>query len=185
MVIEIMGHKAGWLALYSGVAGGGDIILIPEIPYSIDNIVNHLFTRQSQGKQFSIVAVAEGAMTAEEAAMSKEERKEFLKTRTHSVAYEVAAQIEQKSGLESRVTVLGYQQRGGIPSAYDRILATQFGTTAAELMAQGEYGEMVAMNGNRIGTLPLKDVAGKLKTVPADHPMIQAARGVGTCFGDG
>lgn len=184
MVIEIMGHKAGWLALASGVAGGGDIILIPEIPYHMDSIVNHLFKRQSQGKEFSIVAVAEGAMTEEEADMNKEERKAFLKKRTQSVAYEVAAQIEEKSGLESRVTVLGYQQRGGIPSAYDRILSTQFGTTAAEMLARGEYGRMVAMEGNEIVTKPLGEIAGKLKTVPPDHPLIQAARGVGTCFGD-
>ena len=184
MVIEVMGHKAGWLALYSGLAGGGDVILIPEIPYDMDAIVNHVLQRQARGKRFSIVVVAEGAVSREEAALPKDERKKLQKKRVHSVAYEVARDIEERSKLEARVTVLGYQQRGGTPSAYDRILATQFGTAAAEMLADGAYGNMVALEGTKVVKRPLSEVAGALKTVPPDHRLIDTARGVQTCFGD-
>jgi 6-phosphofructokinase 1 len=185
MVIEVMGHKAGWLGLYSGIAGGGDIILIPEIPYSIDNIVAHLLKRARNGKEFSIVVVAEGALSKEEAALSKAERKKKReKASSPSIGYSIAAEIQDASGMETRVTVLGYQQRGGIPSAYDRILATEFGTAAAELLHKGDYGKMVTLEGNTISSKPLKEIAGKLKKVPPDHQLIQTGRNVGTCFGD-
>ena len=184
MVIETMGHKAGWLALYAGVAGGGDVVLIPEIPYDMTSIVNHLLKRRTQGKQFSIVVVAEGAMSVEEAAMSKEKRKRLRMERGHSVAYEVARAIQERTEMEARVTVLGYLQRGGTPSAYDRVLATQFGTAAAGLLAAGDYGKMIALEGTRVVAKPLAEIAGKLKTVPSDDPVVATARGVGTCFGD-
>jgi len=185
MIIEVMGHRAGWLALYSGIAGGGDIILIPEIPYSIDSIVRHLMKREAVGKQFSIVVVAEGALPTEEATLSKDERKKrHKKNKSPSRGYEIKAEIESVYGMDTRVTVLGHQQRGGAPSPFDRVLATRFGTTAADLLCCGDYGKMVALEGNDIKAKPLEDIAGKLKLVPHDHYLIQTARAVGTCFGD-
>ncbi len=185
MVIELMGHKAGWLALYAGVAGGGDIILIPEIPYNMEAITRHLLKRARDGKSFSIVVVAEGALSVEEAQMEKKERKKYReKTAQPSIGYRVARKIEEATGMETRVTVLGYLQRGGIPSAWDRVLATTFGTAAAELLARGEYGKMVCMRGNEVGSVSLEEVAGKYKAVPLDHYMIDTARSVGTCMGD-
>ena len=184
MVIEIMGHKAGWLALYSGVAGGGDIVLIPEIPYDIKSIARHLDARARAGKTFSIVVVAEGALSLEEA---KLERKAFKKSREQmsaSIGYRVAQEIEAATGIESRVTVLGYLQRGGTPVAFDRVLASQFGTAAANMLAEGDYGKMVALQGNAVVGVPLEKIANKIKTVPLDHRMIETARDVGTCLGD-
>lgn len=185
MIIEVMGHRAGWLALYAGIAGGGDIILIPEIPYSIDSIVRHLMKRERGGKQFSIVVVAEGALSTGEAKLIREERKKRQKkNRSPSKGYELQEEIESAYGMETRVTVLGHQQRGGAPSPYDRVLATRFGTTAADLLFCGDYGKMVALEGNDITAKPLEDIAGKLKLVPPNHYLIQTARSVGTCFGD-
>ncbi len=184
MVIEVMGHKAGWLGLYSGVAGGGDVILIPEIPYRIESIAAHLEKRARDGKTFSIVIVAEGALSADEALM---ERKAFKKSREHmslSIGYRVAREIEAATGIESRVTVLGYLQRGGTPVAYDRVLASQFGTAAAAMLANGDYGKMVALRDNEVVGVPLDLVAGRIKTVPAGHRMLATARDVGTCLGD-
>jgi 6-phosphofructokinase 1 len=184
IVIELMGHKAGWLALYAGVAGGGDIILIPEIPYDIKVIGKHLIDRAGSGKTFSIVVVAEGALSIEEAAMEKKDRKKYrAETVTPSIAYRVAREIEAETGMETRATVLGYMQRGGIPSATDRVLATSLGTAAADLLARGKYGRMVALMGNDIGSVDLDVPEGKVKTVPEDHYMIDTARAVGTCLG--
>jgi 6-phosphofructokinase 1 len=184
IVIELMGHKAGWLALYAGVAGGGDIILIPEIPYDIKVIGRHLLDRAAEGKAFSIVVVAEGALSVEEADMDKKERKRYREqTVTPSIAYRVAREIEDETGMETRATVLGYMQRGGIPSASDRVLATSLGTAAADLLARGEYGRMVALDGNAITSVDLSVPAGKTKTVPLDHYMIDTAIAVGTCMG--
>jgi 6-phosphofructokinase 1 len=182
MVIELMGHKAGWLALYAGVAGGGDVILIPEIPYDIKVIGKHLMERGRLGKTFSIVVVAEGALSVEEAKMDKKDRKKF-RAEAPSIAYRVAGEIEAETGMETRATVLGYVQRGGIPSASDRVLATSLGTAAAELLARGEYGRMAALIGDRIGSVDLSVPAGKVKTVPPDHYMIDTAVSVGTCLG--
>jgi 6-phosphofructokinase 1 len=185
MIIEVMGHRAGWLALYAGVAGGGDIILIPEIPYSIDSIVNHLMRRERDEKPFSIIVVAEGALSQEEAKLSKDDRKKKLKRdNIPSKGYALKREIDQAYGMETRVTVLGHQQRGGAPSPFDRILATRFGTAAAELLYRGKYGNMVALEENKIVAKPLEDIAGKLKLVPRDHFLIQTARNIGTCFGD-
>jgi 6-phosphofructokinase 1 len=184
IVIELMGHKAGWLALYAGVAGGGDVILIPEIPYDIKAIGRHLAERAGSGKTFSIVVVAEGALSVEEAGMDKKERKKHREqAMAPSVAYRVAREIEAETGMETRATVLGYVQRGGIPSASDRVLATSLGTAAAELLAKGEYGRMVALSGNEISSVDLSVPAGKIKPVPRDHYMIDTAISVGTCMG--
>jgi 6-phosphofructokinase 1 len=184
MVIELMGHKAGWLALYAGVAGGGDVILIPEIPYNIKAIGEHLVNRVKSGKTFSIVVVAEGALSTAEAKMEKKERKKYRsETVAPSIGYRVAREIEAETGMVTRATVLGYMQRGGIPSASDRVLATSLGTAAADLLARGEYGRMAALTGNNIDSVDLSVPAGKVKTVPRDHYMIDTAVSVGTCMG--
>jgi len=185
MVVELMGHKAGWLALYSGIAGGGDVIVLPEIPYSIDSIARHLQKRASCGKCFSIVVVAEGAMSIEEAAMAKKDRrKQREKDGFTSIGYRLAKEISDASAMETRVTVLGYLQRGGIPSAYDRVLATNFGTAAVELLAHERFGRMVAMQNGNVCSVDLDFVANKIKNVPFDHQLIESGRCVGTCFGD-
>ncbi|MCX7842510.1 MAG: 6-phosphofructokinase [Clostridia bacterium] len=185
MVIEVMGHDAGWLALYSGFAGGGDIIIIPEIPYDIESIRKHLVKRAKGGKAFSIVVVAEGAISVEEAKLSKEELKKKRKNdKSPSRGYAIAREIEAITDMDVRVSVLGYQQRGGSPSPYDRVIATQFGTAAVELLHEGSFGNMVAKVNNEIIPVPLEEVAGKLKLVPKDHRVIRDARMVGTCFGD-
>jgi 6-phosphofructokinase 1 len=183
LVIELMGHKAGWLALFAGVAGGGDIILIPEIPYDINSITCHLEKRAKLGSKFSIVVAAEGAMSLKEAEMDKKERKKYRNGNGFSVGYRIAHEIEEATGMETRATVLGYVQRGGIPSASDRILATSMGAAAAELLAGGEYGRMVTVNGNRIGSVDLSVPEGKVKYVPMDHYLLDTARAVGTCIG--
>jgi 6-phosphofructokinase 1 len=184
IVIEIMGHKAGWLALFSGVAGGGDVILIPEIPYDIKAIARHLEKRAKSGKTFSIVVVAEGAMSIKEAEMDKKDRKKYRLDNGPSAAYRVAREIQESTGMETRATVLGYVQRGGIPSASDRVLATSFGTAAAELLAEGKYGRMVALTGTDINSIDLSVPEGKVKNVPTDHYMIDTAKAVGTCVGN-
>jgi 6-phosphofructokinase 1 len=182
MVIELMGHKAGWLSLYAGLAGGGDVILIPEIPYDIKAIGRHLEKRFQSGRGFSIVVVAEGALSVEEARMDKKDRKRY-REQTPSQGYKVAREIEAETGMETRATVLGYVQRGGIPSASDRVLATSLGTAAADLLAQGSYGRMVALLGNDIGSVDLSVPAGGVKNIPKDHYMIDTALAVGTCMG--
>jgi 6-phosphofructokinase 1 len=184
IVIELMGNKAGWLALYAGVAGGGDVILIPEIPYDINVVARHLENRTKLGKTFSIVVVAEGAMSVKESEMDKKDRKKYRHENGPSVAYRVAREIQGETGMETRATVLGYVQRGGIPSASDRVLATSFGTAAAELLAKGQYGRMITLNGDTIGSVALSVPEGKIKHVPADHCMVDTAKAVGTCLGD-
>ena len=183
MVIELMGHKAGWLALYAGVAGGADVILIPELPYNIEAIGRHLAGRCKSGRAFSIVVVAEGAMSENESLMEKKDRKIYRAENGPSVAYRVAREIEAETGMETRATVLGYMQRGGIPTASDRVLATSLGTATADLLAKGEYGRMVALVGNDIDSVDLSVPEGKTKTVPRDHYMIDTALAVGSCIG--
>ena len=202
IVVEIMGHRAGWLALGAGIAGGADVILIPEIPYSIDNVIDAIKSRAKKGKRFSIVAVAEGAMTIEQAATvnslaeqkenagSKAERKkaaselkEFHERHVdHTLG--ITQQLEAQTGIESRLTILGHLQRGGTPSAADRVLATRLGTACAELLDQNRFGVMVAARGDGVEAVPLEEVAGKRKLVPLDHAWIRSARLVGTCLGD-
>lgn len=184
MVVEVMGHKAGWLGLYSGVAGGADVILLPEIPYDIDSIASYIMKRRDAGKEFSIVVVAEGALSKEEALLPKKELKKKRKNMPYSIAYRVAHELEAATGLVSRVTVLGYLQRGGTPSPYDRVLATQFGVAAAHFLAEEKFGNLVAMQDNQIKSVPLREIAGKVKNIPLDHQMIKAGRDLGTCFGD-
>ncbi|MCL2209529.1 MAG: 6-phosphofructokinase [Treponema sp.] len=183
IVIELMGNKAGWLALYAGVAGGGDVVLIPEMPYDIKIIGEHLEKRAKSGKTFSVVVVAEGSMSVREAAMDKKDRKKYRSENGPSVAYRVAREIHDETGMETRATVLGYMQRGGIPSASDRVLATSLGTAAVELLAKGNYGRMVCLTGNSIDSVDLSVPEGKVNNVPPGHYMIDTARAVGTCMG--
>lgn len=187
MVVDIMGHNSGWLALGAGVAAGADIILIPEIPYDIDIVAQSLLDRMRQGKMFSIVAVAEGAVSVEEAKNAKDGEKPKKKERAHSkepVSAILAEHLERVTGLETRVTSLGHLQRGGVPTPYDRALCTKFGAKAAEFALAGQFGVMVAKHGEEFVAMPLKDVAGKKRMVPLDHALVKAARDVGTCLGD-
>lgn len=184
-IVEIMGHKVGWLTLAAGIAGGADVILIPEIPYDIDKVCETILNRREKDHKFSILAVAEGAKSVEEAKMSKKEYKKHVAERPYpSVAYEIAAQISAKTGGEVRVTVPGHMQRGGSPSPYDRLIATRVGARGAQAILDREFGKMVAVRGEENILIPLEEVAGKLKEVPADDPMIASARQFGIGFGD-
>lgn len=167
MVIEVMGHKAGWIALYSGMAGGGDIILLPEIPFDIHRIGDAIIGRLKKGKPYSIVVVAEGIPTVD----------------GKKAAQYIAEEIEYETGFETRETVLGYIQRGGSPTAFDRNLATRMGGHATELIANGQFGRMVALKGSEISSVPLNEVAGKLKLVTEDHDLVVQGRRLGVCFG--
>ncbi|MBE0646548.1 MAG: 6-phosphofructokinase [Bacteroidales bacterium] len=168
MVIEVMGHHAGWLALYSGIAGGGDVILLPEVEFDIDIVAKCLKRRAIHKKPYSIVVVAEGIP--------------FKKG--DSAGRYIADAIKTKTGMETRETILGYIQRGGSPSPMDRVLATRFGASAVELIAQQKFGQMVNLEGNKISSIPLSDVGGKLRLVPMDLPLIHKTRKMGVCFGD-
>lgn len=184
-IVEVMGHKVGWLTLYAGVGSGADVILIPEIPYDINKVVGAIRHRQEQGKNFTILAVAEGAISKETAALTKKEQKKKLaQSKYPSVSYEIAAEIEQLTGAEARVTVPGHMQRGGAPDAYDRILCTRLGSAAAEAIMDGDYGNMIAMVNGDTKRVPLEKVAGKLKTVDPDGQMIREIKDLGISFGD-
>lgn len=202
ILVEIMGHKAGWLALGAGIAGGADVILIPEIPYSIKTIAESILERKKQGKSFSIIAVAEGAMSKDYAKMYqqieekieneqdkdkksqlKAERKELEKLHTNNTI-RLANQLQEFTGIDTRVTILGHLQRGGTPSAYDRLLATKLGTACFDFILKKEFGKMVAVQNNEVVAIPLEKVVKKIKNVPLDHPWIKSARSVGTCLGD-
>lgn len=167
MVIEVMGHKAGWIALYSGMAGGGDIILLPELPFNIHHIGDAIINRLKKGKPYSIVVVAEGIPTLG----------------GKKAAQYIAEEIEYETGFETRETVLGYIQRGGSPTAFDRILATRMGGHATELIAQGRFGQMVSLRGTDITSVPISEVAGKLKLVTEGDDLITQGRRMGICFG--
>ena len=202
ILTEIMGHKAGWLTLGAGIAGGADIILIPEIPYTVDSVVSTIKQRTERGLNFSVVAVAEGARDVEDTAdyeaahllyknartpESKGAARTHLNNVEHSQrehTFKLANQLEAATGLEARVTILGYVQRGGTPSAGDRLLATRLGAAAADLVAAGDFGYMVAARGDGTEPVPLTEVAGKVKLVPLDHDWVSAARKVGTGLGD-
>ena len=184
MVIEIMGNKAGWLTLYSGVAGGADVILIPEIPYSIEKVAEVVQQRAEIGKDFTIVAIAEGAMDKEESRLKKKERETRRATTGFSASAYVAQLLRDEVGVEARNVVPGHMQRGGTPCAFDRVLSTEFGVHAAELIRDGIFGVTVALKGNQISHNPLKEVAGISKLVPIDHQLVRTARSIGICFGD-
>ncbi len=184
-IVEIMGHKVGWLTLHAGIAGGADVILLPEIPYDADKVAKVIKDRNKAGKGFSILAVAEGALSKEEAKMSK---KEFKASRAQmvepSISYRLARELGERTGQEIRVTIPGHFQRGGSPCAYDRVLSTRLGTAAAQLIKEEKFGNMVALQNGCIVPVPLSEVAGKLKKVPVDCELIQSARDLGISMGD-
>ena len=185
MVIEIMGNKAGWLTLYSGVAGGADVILLPEIPYDINRVAETVEARANSKKPFSILAVAEGAMSVEESKMKKKEREAYRASLPYDcISKRIAAQLQELVGVEARSVVPGHIQRGGSPSAYDRVLSTQFGVHAAQLIRDEHYGVTVALKGNKIVHNDLKDIAGVPKPVPMDDPVVVTARNMGINMGD-
>lgn len=184
-IVEIMGHKVGWLTLYAGVASGADIILLPEIPYDIDSVLGAIEKRSKAGKGFTILAVAEGAISKEDAALSKKELKEKkAKKKYPSVAYELAEKIQEKTDKEVRITVPGHTQRGGSPCAYDRVLATRLGAEAARAILEGDFGCMVGTKNQEIIRVPLSEVAGKLKYVDPKASIIKEAKTIGISFGD-
>lgn len=204
IVVEIMGHNAGWLALGSGLAGGADVILIPEIPYDVNVIAKAIGLRKNRGMNFSIVAVAEGAMSVassqeyhqllrkKEKAKKEDNNKIFAKAsdllnefkwQEKGNTLRLSHQLEKLTGLEARLTILGHYQRGGTPSAADRILATRLGASCIDYIEAGEFGKMIAVVGGVTTAVPLKDVVGIRNIVPKDHPLVQSARSVGTCLG--
>ena len=184
-VIEIMGHKVGWIPLYAGVAGGADVILIPEIPYDMDNVIKTIEKRMATGSRFTIIAVAEGAISKADANMPKKEYKKKVAARTSpSIVYDIAKEVEARTGRETRVAIPGHTQRGGIPDAQDRIFATQCGVEAALGCLEGEFGFMVAQRERRMCRVPLAEVAGKLKYVDPNCDLIREAKALGISFGD-
>ena len=184
-LVELMGRDAGWLTLNAGIASGADIILIPEIPYNIEKIAQAIEARRRQGRNFTIIAVAEGAVSDTDAVLSEEERRRVKEQSRHStISYRIASELEELTGQETRVTVPGHYQRGGPPCPYDRVLATQFGTAAARLIMDKQYSTMVGIREGRIVSVPLADAASRTKFLPTDHPLIQTARDVGIRFGD-
>ncbi len=184
-IVEVMGHKVGWLTLYAGIASGADIILIPEIPYDINKVVNAIEKRTKEGKRFSILAVAEGAISKEDAALPKKKLKEKrANSKYPSISYEIGDKINELTGQEIRVTIPGHTQRGGSPCPYDRALSTRFGAAAANLIINKEYGYMVGMKNGEIVKVPLAEVAGKLKLVDPKASIIKEAKLIGISFGD-
>ena len=202
IVVELMGHRAGWLALGAGIAGGADVVLIPEIPYDVEQVAEAIRARVRRGTNFSIVAVAEGARDRDDARTYREaearkdaagslEEKDAARAEIAGLqaahagnTMRLARKLEELTGLESRVTILGYVQRGGTPSPGDRLLATRLGAAAVDLVREGRFGMMVAARGPVTESVRLEDVAGRRRTVPPDHPWVEAARRVGTCLGD-
>lgn len=182
-IIELMGHKAGWLALHAGLAGGADVILLPEFPYDLDLVALALEKRQQQHKRFSIIVIAEGALSAAEAELSKKDMRTSRSSWKYpSVAYQLAHDLMGITGQEIRVTVPGHFQRGGQPCPFDRVLATTLGTAAAELIQQGKHGCMVGMQNHHIVPVPLAEVAGRLRQVTADSLLIKSAQALGITF---
>ncbi len=207
IVCELMGHSAGWLTLGAGIAGGADVILIPELPYDLGVVAEHLHARRRVGKRFSIIAVAEGVQSIQEVRKAEHEKKSGAKgdkkkkkkkkdedTVAHhengdiyvpeSISNRIARELTAMTGIEARMTSLGHVQRGGTPSATDRLLCTRLGTQVGDLLVHGKHNVMVAVRGDRCEAVPLEEAAGKVRLVPANHDWIKTARLVETCFGD-
>ena len=184
-IVEVMGHKVGWLTLNAGVASGADVVLIPEIPFDINKIAETIEKRNKEGKGFTIIACAEGAISKKDAKLSKKDYKKKLENYTYpSVSYEIAEQLTKKTGAEVRVVVPGHAQRGGNPDPYDRVLCTRLGAAAAMAIIDKKWGNMVAMVNRSTKLIPLEKVAGKLKEVDPNGTMIQEAKYIGISFGD-
>ena len=184
-IVELMGRDAGWLTLHAGIASGADIVLLPEIPYDIDKVAAWIEKRRKEGRRFSIIACSEGARSVYDATLDEEASRRRRESSPHpTVSYALASELRQAAGVDAKVTVPGHYQRGGPPCPADRVLATQFGTMAADLIINRQYGRMVAIQNGRICSIPLEEAASKTKFLPADHPMIQVARDIGISFGD-
>jgi 6-phosphofructokinase len=181
----VMGRYAGWIALGAGIAGGADMILIPEMPFSWNKVYEHVLIRSKEGNRFSIICVAEGAKPSEGKVTVKEmDKKRTDPVRLGGIGDLVGRKIEEATGLETRVVVLGHVLRGGSPTPYDRILSTRYGAKALELVKQGKFGYMVSLHGTEVTAVPVKEAILKLRTVPLDSQYIKSARAVGTAFGD-
>ena len=184
-IIEVMGHKVGHVTLHAGIAGGADIILLPEIPYDIDAIVDIIDKRDKAGKSFTILAVAEGAISKKDAKLSKKELKEKQEKKKYpSVAYEMAEKVQKRTDQEVRIAIPGHTQRGGSPCPYDRVLSTRLGAAAAEAILDGDFGNMVGIRNDKVTRVPLAEVAGKLKYVDPASDIIKEAKLSGISFGD-
>lgn len=184
MLVEIMGRYAGWLALGAGIASGADVILIPEIPYDLQVICKRVLERSRRGRRFSIVAVAEGAKPkGGDVVVSRIVKDSVEKVRLGGIAIKLGNEIEDCTGLETRATVLGHLQRGGSPTAFDRILATRFGVGAVDLLMSGQFNRMIALQQNELTSIPIDEVGGKMRPVPLDSPLLHVAEAVGTSFG--
>lgn len=184
MVLEVMGRYAGWIALFAGVAGGADVILIPEIPFSYESVCTKIQERENLGRKFTIIIVAEGAHEKDGGFVMSAAHNKVGEARLGGIGAVVSAEIEKRTGKESRVCVLGHLQRGGSPTTFDRALCSIFGATAVELVAAGDYGKMVAFTGPQVGAIKISDAIGRLKTVNPDGNLIRTARALGICFGD-
>jgi len=185
MIVEVMGRYAGWLALHAGIAGGGDILLIPEIPYRLDSIVDVVVRRSHIGRRFSIVVVSEGAKpVGGEMVVKRRVETSTDPVRLGGIGHRLAESIESRTGLETRVTILGHLQRGGTPTAFDRVLASRYGVKAAELCSRQQGHMMVALRGSDVTSVPISDVGGKTRLVDPENSLIRVARDVGTCMGD-
>lgn len=185
MALEVMGRYAGWIALHSGIAGGADVILIPEIPYNIDAVIEKIEQRKRDGKNFSIVVVAEGAKPiGGELSVARVVKGSFEPIRLGGAGEKLVREIEERTGIESRCTVLGYLQRGGSPTSYDRVLSTRYGVAAAEACLRGEYNVMVSLYHDQIVTVYIQKAASSPRLVPVDSEIIRTGRQIGICFGD-
>jgi 6-phosphofructokinase 1 len=184
MVLEVMGRYAGWIAIYAGLAGGADVILIPEIPFSYDSVCAKVRQRDESGKPFTIVVVAEGAREKGADFITSTDQPQNREARLGGIGSRVADEIQQRTGKETRCVVLGHLQRGGRPTNMDRALCTIFGSKAVELIAQGRFGQMVAFTGSQITSVPLSEATGQLRTVPLEGGFVVSARSLGICLGD-
>ena len=184
MVVEIMGHKVGWLGLHAGIAGSADVILLPEIPYDIKKIGKFLKEKRDKGQKYFIIACSEGALDLEEAKLSKKEYKAARAGMAQSIGFRVAKEIEAETGLETRTSVLGYLQRGGSPDAHDMLLATKLGSAAADFLAEKRFGNLIGIRDGRVAGIPLSSIIDRIKPIPLDDDMLAAGRSLGICFGD-
>lgn len=185
MVLEVMGRYAGWIALHAGMAGGADCILVPEIPFRVESVIAKIKERQQTGRQFSLIVIAEGAYPqGGEISVARIVEGSHEKIRLGGAGEKLARTIEQLTGVESRCTVLGHVQRGGTPTAFDRILSTRYGVAAAKCVLEGAFGNMVALQKDQIIRIPIDEIAGKANNITADNELLQAGRAIGICFGD-
>jgi len=185
MVVEVMGRNAGWIALHAGIASGSDVILIPEIPFDVRVVCDYVVNRSRRGKRFSIICISEGAKPkGGEQVVSRIDVTSTEPTRLGGIGQKVADDVEAATGIETRTVKLGHVQRGGGPVAEDRVLATQFGNKAIELLAAGERSRLVVMKGRTVTHIPLEEAEGKQRLISPDEPLLRVARNVGTCFGD-